>query len=85
MAKLKDRLKRLDKQIKKKWDQIDSETELTTRQKLEKLVEKNLKRQEPTAGASAQPQTARPAEPFVIREYVYPLESRYGPFQLKDW
>lgn len=86
MAKLKDRLKRLDNQIKKKWDKIDSQSDLNTREKLEKLVKQNLKREErDEAPPSAPVPAAIPEEPFIVREYTYPPEARYGRFQLQDW
>ena len=46
MSKLKKKLNQLNRdKIKKKWENIDSEGGLSTREKLEKLVDLNLKRE----------------------------------------
>jgi len=60
MRKLKDRLHDLDKNdIQEKWQRLESDGELSTREKLEKLVRHNLKQKEkPVAAAPARPAPA---------------------------
>jgi len=86
MRKLKERLQELDKKkIQEKWRSLEVEDGLSTREKLEKLVRHNLKRKE----AAAEPVTVQPvaaaAEPFLVKDYYYSLEGRYGRVRLQEW
>ena len=88
MRKLKDRLHDLDKKnIQEKWRSLESDSALSTREKLEKLVQRNLKQKDMPAATPARP-AARPepaSEPFLVRDYYYSLDGRYGKVRLGDW
>lgn len=98
MSKLQDKLSYLKKnsdkaKIKDRWENIDSQTGLTTREKLEKLVKNSLKRVEKTSDDSDD----RPAlqtkknisendmDGFSCREFIYPLNRVYGKMPLAEW
>jgi len=85
MAKLKDRLKRLDSTIQKKWQGINEDENLSTKQKLEKLVSQNLKREKITKEPEPQPKASEPLDPFIVREFSYPLDSYFGKLPLSAW
>ncbi len=99
MRKLNDRLHDLDKKsIQEKWRKLDGDNGLSTREKLDKLVRQNLKRREgpvakppaepiPAAPASFRDEPAAPAggEAFLIKDFSYSLEGRYGKVRLGDW
>lgn len=82
--------------IKEKWQTIDSQIGLSTREKLEKLVKASLKREEreekkipvnPVKAAVIQTEN-RPENGnggFSCREYSYPLNTVYGKFALNEW
>ncbi len=86
MRKLKDRLHDLDKNdIQEKWQRLENDGELSTREKLEKLVRHNLKQKEkPSVPAPSRPVPA-PDEPYLVRDFYYALEGRYGKVRLGDW
>jgi uncharacterized protein len=86
MRKLQDRLKELEpKNIQKKWSGLNETDGLSTREKLEKLVQQNLKRK----GLSSDPRSHAPAaaarEPFLVKDFYYSLDGRYGKVRLGDW
>ncbi len=85
MRKLKDRLHDLDrKDIQEKWRSLESESGLSTREKLDKLVKQNLRRNEkPAAPASREAPAA--AQPFLVRDFSYALDGRYGKVRLGSW
>jgi uncharacterized protein YprB with RNaseH-like and TPR domain len=89
MRKLKDRLHDLDKNnIQEKWQRLESDNGLSTREKLEKLVRHNLKQKEmPAAPAPARPEPRRAeaTEPYLVKEFTYSLDGRYGKVRLGDW
>jgi len=87
MRKLKDRLHDLDKNhIQKKWQRLDSDGELSTREKLEKLVRHNLKQKDkPVSAPQARMESAAAAEPFLVKDFYYALDGRYGKVRLGDW
>lgn len=91
MRKLKDRLHDLDKNnIQEKWQRLENDGGLSTREKLEKLVRHNLKQKEmPAAPASARPEPRRPdaasTEPYLVKEFTYSLDGRYGKVRLGNW
>ncbi|MGE5340187.1 MAG: ribonuclease H-like domain-containing protein [Candidatus Omnitrophota bacterium] len=97
MSKLRDKLNLIEKdKIKKKWEIIDSQDGLSTREKLEKLVNLGLKREkfqrqpneEDVQACIPAPEVFSEQEKnqaVIIREYVYPLGTRYGKFKLEDW
>jgi uncharacterized protein YprB with RNaseH-like and TPR domain/L-rhamnose mutarotase len=101
MGKLRDKLNDLEKdKIKKKWESIDSQKGLSTRQKLEKLVNLSLKRektqqQAKQAGTKTDRETPGlnfremvredPGQTTLIREFSYPLELLFGKFKLEEW
>lgn len=87
MRKLKDRLHDLDKNhIQEKWQRLDNEGELSTREKLEKLVRHNLKQKDiPLSAPRARMEPVAAAEPFLVRDFYYALDGRYGKVRLGDW
>ena len=99
MRKLKDRLQDLDKKdIQEKWRKLDGEGGLSTREKLDRLVRQSLKRgdgqEEKRPAAPAPAAEAAPAgpeastgadEPFLVRDFSYSLEGRYGKVRLGSW
>jgi len=87
MRKLKDRLHDLDKNhIQEKWQRLDSDGELSTREKLEKLVRHNLKQKDkPLSAPQARMEPAVAAEPFLVKDFYYALDGRYGKVRLGDW
>jgi len=95
MSKLQDRLDYLNKnknkeKIQDRWKSIDSQQELSTREKLEKLVKTSLKREEKITREkpAAVPTENFPGshgEGFFTREFSYPLDAVYGKFALAEW
>ncbi|MFH2108401.1 MAG: ribonuclease H-like domain-containing protein [Chrysiogenia bacterium] len=87
MRKLKDRLQDLDKDhIQEKWQRLDSDGELSTREKLENLVRHNLKQKDkPFSTPRARMEPAAAAEPFLVKDFCYALDGRYGKVRLGDW
>jgi uncharacterized protein YprB with RNaseH-like and TPR domain len=98
MSKLRDKLNNLEKdKIKKKWDTIDKQNGLSTREKLEKLVNLSLKREKSqkekkNIGTPAQepvdvsiPPQVENDSAFTLREFTYPLSSVFGSFELSQW
>jgi uncharacterized protein YprB with RNaseH-like and TPR domain len=90
MRKLKDRLHDLDhKDIQEKWRSLENHGGLSTREKLEKLVTQNLKR---NGKASPPPTQAPPRQaeveatvPFLVKDFSYALDGRYGKVRLGGW
>lgn len=91
MRKLKERLHDLDKgDIQEKWRRLDGEESLSTREKLDKLVRQSMKRQERPAakeptGPVPRRAEAEATEPFLVRDFSYSLEGRYGKVRLGSW
>jgi hypothetical protein len=91
MRKLKDRLHDIDrKSIQEKWQKLENDDGLSTREKLDRLVRQNLKREgKAPAAPLPRPEPRRPeaaaTEPFLIKEFTYSLEGRYGKVRLGDW
>ncbi len=91
MSKLRDKLNYLEKdKIKKKWETIDKQDGLSTRKKLEKLVNLSLKREK------SQKEKEKPGDvdltprldnqgAFTFREFIYPLSSVFGGVELSGW
>lgn len=88
-SKLKNKLDYLHKDgIKKDWTQIDSQKDLSTKEKLEKLVNLGLKRKEkasPTKKKIPKKNLETVSGDFTIKEFDYPLTSEYGKFPLAEW
>jgi uncharacterized protein YprB with RNaseH-like and TPR domain len=86
MRKLRDRLKEIDqKNIQKKWSGLDESAGLTTREKLEKLVQQNLKRKGLSPVKPRPTEAVASREPFLVKDFFYSLEGRYGKVCLGDW
>jgi uncharacterized protein YprB with RNaseH-like and TPR domain/L-rhamnose mutarotase len=101
MGKLRDKLNHLEKnKIKKKWEAINSQKGLSTREKLEKLVDISLKREKKQQQAKqTSTQTGRetpepdfqemgreePGKTHLISEFSYPLDLLFGKFKLEEW
>lgn len=86
MRKLKDRLHDLDKKnIRENWQRLENDGALSTREKLEKLVRHNLTQQEKPASPAAVRPLPAADEPFLVKDFSYALEGRYGKIRLGDW
>ncbi len=86
MRKLHDRLKEIEpKTIHKKLNGLDDVDGMTTKEKLEKLVQQNLKRKGLSAGRRREAPMAVVREPFLVKDFFYSLEGRYGKVCLGDW
>lgn len=89
MSKLKNKLDYLSKdKIKKQWETIDSKEGMSTRDKLEKLVNLSLKREDriPQKKAVLENHFTRDdTGGFTLREFSYPLSTVYGRFALEEW
>jgi len=86
MRKLKDRLHDLEPGgIQDKWRRLESEDGLSTREKLDRLVKQNLRRNEKPAPSAPAPLAAEPEAPFLVKEFSYALDGRYGKVRLGDW
>jgi hypothetical protein len=86
MRKLKDRLHDLEPGgIQDKWRRLESEDGLSTREKLDRLVKQNLRRNEKPAPPAPAPLAAEPGAPFLVKEFSYALDGRYGKVRLGDW
>lgn len=70
--------------IEDKWKAIDSQEGLTTKEKLEKLVKTNLRRTQNISQKVAPPDP-QPQEPFLIKDYTYPLGTKYRQISLEQW
>jgi len=84
VAKTRDKLARLDQSVRKEWSRLESESQLTTREKLERLVRSRLSDSSCPAPASAPHETAGDLPPFLEREYTYPDSARFGSFAVGD-
>lgn len=89
MSKLKNKLDYLSKdKVKKRWETIDSKEGMSTREKLEKLVNLSLKREEriPREKTVREDHFARDNDGgFTLREFSYPMSTVYGRFALAEW
>ena len=86
MRKLKDRLQDLEPGgIQDKWRRLETEDGLSTREKLDRLVKQNLRRNEKPAPPAPAPLAAEPEAPFLVKEFSYALDGRYGKVRLGDW
>ncbi|MCP5105084.1 MAG: hypothetical protein GY950_16975, partial [bacterium] len=91
MSKLKSKLDYLNKdKIKTRWDTIDSQQGLSTREKLEKLVKTSLKKEEkmPREKPVLNTREELPVDDgkgYTIREFSYPLTTAYGRLTLVEW
>ena len=86
MRKLKERLAEIErKNIQKKWQGLDEADGLTTREKLEKLVQQNLKRKGLSPAKREAVPMAASREPFLVRDFYYSLDGRYGKVRLGEW
>jgi uncharacterized protein YprB with RNaseH-like and TPR domain len=86
MRKLKERLGEIErKNMQKKWASIDEADGLSTREKLEKLVQLNLKRKGLAGGGKKEAPAAAVREPFLVKDFYYSLAGRYGKVCLGEW
>jgi hypothetical protein len=94
MRKLQDRLKEIAEGNNPKKEPVPAtDAGLSTREKLEKLVRQNLQRKgmsvsgrEPSPRAEHGPASAAVArEPFLVKDFYYSLEGRYGKVRLGEW
>jgi len=92
MSDLKKRLQYLEKNeiIKKRWEKIDSQGGLSTREKLEKLVKLSQKMEERKPGVKPSgPEINEPFPPvkgpFLVKEFIYSTQSVFGRTRLLEW
>lgn len=98
MKKLKERLHDLERgKIQDAWRRLEGQGGLSTREKLDRLVRQNLKRGDGEAGDPAGQPPAPAAvpdeavvqtgtiEPFLVKDFSYSLEGRYGKVRLGSW
>jgi len=86
MRKLQDRLKEIErKNIRKKWTSLDATEGLTTKEKLEKLVQQNLRSQAPAPAERTATPPAVARESFLVKDFFYSLDGRYGKVRLGKW
>jgi uncharacterized protein YprB with RNaseH-like and TPR domain len=86
MRKLKDRLHDLDREdIQEKWRSLESESGLSTREKLDKLVKQSLRRNEKTVVRAPAPPAPETSAPFLVKDFSYSLDGRYGKVRLGSW
>jgi len=85
MSDLKKKLNDLGKdKIKKDWNKIRSNDGLSTREKLEKLVKQNIGKEKARESVPIR-EEADPLDDYILREYSYPLESKFGKVRLAEW
>ncbi|MEN8153101.1 MAG: ribonuclease H-like domain-containing protein [Acidobacteriota bacterium] len=85
MSDLKKKLKLLDKnKIKSSWESINSGEGLTTREKLEKLVNVSLKKDKIIKKKKTERFDTDLPE-YSILDFSYPLEDVYGKVKLEEW
>jgi uncharacterized protein YprB with RNaseH-like and TPR domain len=87
MTETKDKLKRIQ-QLKKEWQEIDKQTALSTREKLEKLVSRNLNKfsSESANKIKISPlPIAKQISDVIVKEFAYPFESCFGSVRLSEW
>ncbi|MBN1197266.1 MAG: ribonuclease H-like domain-containing protein [Candidatus Aminicenantes bacterium] len=85
MAKTRDKLDRLDQSIRKQWIHLESESTLTTREKLDRLVRSRLPDPAGLDPGPVMPSVfPREIPPFVEREYFYADTTRLGRFTIGD-
>ena len=91
MTDLKDKLKYIKKErltrsktqkIQKTWETIESTGDLTTKEKLEHLI--NLTRREEKKEPQIPPFEPQDREPLQFIENAYPLDVRYGKIKIAD-
>ena len=91
MTDIKDKLERIRKerqtrsksqQVSSTWRKIQEEEDLSTKEKLERLI--NLTRQEKPKDSPAQTVEPLPREPLQWLENSYPLEARYGRIKISS-
>jgi uncharacterized protein YprB with RNaseH-like and TPR domain len=86
MRKLHDRLAEIEHHnIKKKWLSLDEADGLSTKEKLEKLVRQNLKRKGLPMAEKAEARMVAARDPFLVKDFYYSLEGRYGKVCLGEW
>ncbi|MCP5052995.1 MAG: hypothetical protein GY940_37850 [bacterium] len=102
MSKLRDKLNYLEKdKVKKQWETLDAQEGMSTKAKLEKLVNLGLKRSKSKSQQKKDKKTPPPDsdslsnsyntdadeknQHFIVREFAYPLASVFGKFALAEW
>lgn len=71
--------------IKNKWDSLKSQKTLSTREKLEKLVNLNLKMGPPKSRTELPPPEETVDTAFLVHEFTYPLTSVFKDIRLSSW
>ena len=66
------------KNTQKKWPGLEEADGLSTREKLEKLVQQNLKRKGLAAVKVRAQAPCAAREPFLVKDFYYSLDGRYG-------
>ena len=71
--------------IKNKWDSLNSQKTLSTREKLEKLVSLNLKMTPQKTPTEILPPEETIETAFLVHEFTYPLTSVFKDIRLSSW
>ncbi len=86
MSDLKKKLKLLDKdKIKASWESISSREALSTREKLEKLVNVSLKKDKINKKRKQTEKSDTNLPEYSIIDYSYSKEAVFGKVKLKEW
>lgn len=84
VAKTKDKLQRLDKSIRNQWSRLDADPQLSTREKLDRLVRSRLPKTESPLPESGSGRLSGDIPPFLERQYTYADSARFGRFAIGD-
>jgi uncharacterized protein YprB with RNaseH-like and TPR domain len=71
--------------IKNKWDSLNSQKSLSTREKLEKLVSLNLKMTPQKTQTEILPPEETIDTAFLVHEFTYPMTSVFKDIRLSSW
>lgn len=86
MNDLKKKLKRLEKsRIKNDWETINSREGLSTREKLEKLVSRNIRTEEKEDQTLPKTEKGTSLPDFTVRDFNYSSDEIFGKVCLGDW
>jgi uncharacterized protein YprB with RNaseH-like and TPR domain len=71
--------------IEQKWKAIDAEEGISTKEKLEKLVNLSLRREKKQSIKRVAERPVAEDKAFIVREFSYPLHSQFGDVSIGDW
>lgn len=77
--------KNKNNKINSEWNSINKNISLSTKEKLEKLINLNLKKKESPKKNKKKPEGFDTNKPFLIIESVFSLKDVYSDVQLSEW